>query len=66
MRVRPGSRHLRTASLLAGATAVLTVGALAGMVPGSDTARAAASQACDIYAAAGTPCVAAHSTTRAL
>ncbi|MET7334951.1 arabinofuranosidase catalytic domain-containing protein [Nonomuraea sp. NPDC005650] len=28
--------------------------------------QAAASQSCDIYAAGGTPCVAAHSTTRAL
>ncbi|MEU8280396.1 arabinofuranosidase catalytic domain-containing protein, partial [Microbispora bryophytorum] len=28
--------------------------------------QAATSQPCDIYAAGGTPCVAAHSTTRAL
>jgi len=33
---------------------------------GTAPARAAAEQPCDIYAAAGTPCVAAHSTTRAL
>jgi hypothetical protein len=30
------------------------------------SARAAGSQSCDIYAAGGTPCVAAHSTVRAL
>ncbi|MFD0684567.1 arabinofuranosidase catalytic domain-containing protein [Actinomadura fibrosa] len=33
---------------------------------GVPVSHAAASQPCDIYAAAGTPCVAAHSTTRAL
>ncbi|MEU7785326.1 alpha-L-arabinofuranosidase B [Amycolatopsis sp. NPDC049159] len=32
----------------------------------ASTASAAASLPCDIYGAAGTPCVAAHSTTRAL
>ena len=32
----------------------------------TQTATAASSLPCDIYAAAGTPCVAAHSTTRAL
>ncbi|MFC4110679.1 arabinofuranosidase catalytic domain-containing protein, partial [Micromonospora zhanjiangensis] len=38
-----------------------------GSVVGSATpTRAAANQSCDIYAAGGTPCVAAHSTTRAL
>jgi hypothetical protein len=31
-----------------------------------DASRAAAQEPCDIYAAGGTPCVAAHSTTRAL
>ncbi|MEU4167047.1 arabinofuranosidase catalytic domain-containing protein [Streptomyces sp. NPDC026665] len=41
----------------------LLVTVLVGM-PG--IARAAGSQPCDIYAAAGTPCVAAHSSTRAL
>ena len=66
MRVRPRFRHMKAASLLAGATVVLTVGALASTVPGSGTARAATSLPCDIYAAGGTPCVAAHSTTRAL
>jgi hypothetical protein len=35
-------------------------------VVGAQTASAAGSGPCDIYAAGGTPCVAAHSTTRAL
>ena len=41
--------------------------ALTGVgVVGTQTASAAGSGPCDIYAAGGTPCVAAHSTTRAL
>ncbi|HEY9244721.1 MAG TPA: arabinofuranosidase catalytic domain-containing protein, partial [Streptosporangiaceae bacterium] len=55
--------QLRKAALAAGAAAALTAGVLAA-VPGP--AQAATSGPCDIYAAAGTPCVAAHSTTRAL
>ncbi|MCO6006899.1 alpha-L-arabinofuranosidase B [Actinoallomurus purpureus] len=47
----------------AGAAVALAVGLLAGV---STPSRAATSQPCDIYAAGGTPCVAAHSTTRAL
>jgi non-reducing end alpha-L-arabinofuranosidase len=66
MRVRPRFHYIKTASLLAGAAVLLTVGSLASAVPGGSTARAATSLPCDIYAAAGTPCVAAHSTTRAL
>src|SRR3954469_20152657 len=50
----------------AGAAAVLAVGALAGATATTGTARAATSGPCDLYAAGGTPCVAAHSTTRAL
>src|SRR4051794_30752750 len=39
----------------------------AGAVAGTATASQAATQGpCDLYAAGGTPCVAAHSTTRAL
>ncbi len=56
-------RHLRKAVLAAGAATALSASALAA-VPGP--AQAATSGPCDIYAAAGTPCVAAHSTTRAL
>jgi hypothetical protein len=40
--------------------------AAACLVGGGAQAQAAASQPCDIYAAGGNPCVAAHSTTRAL
>ena len=47
-----------------GAVLVLVLGVL---TTGPGAARAAGSQGpCDIYAAAGTPCVAAHSTVRAL
>jgi hypothetical protein len=44
------------------ATATLAGGLLIGVRP----AQAATTLPCDIYAAGGTPCVAAHSTTRAL
>jgi hypothetical protein len=54
--------NLRKAALAAGAVLALVVGTLTG----AGTAQAATSLPCDIYAAAGTPCVAAHSTTRAL
>jgi hypothetical protein len=37
--------------------------ALAGVAAVSGAAQAAAPGPCDVYAAAGTPCVAAHSTT---
>ncbi|QFY13351.1 alpha-L-arabinofuranosidase [Nonomuraea phyllanthi] len=50
-------------ALAAGTSALLTTACLVG---GGTTAQAATSQPCDIYAAGGTPCVAAHSTTRAL
>ncbi|MEU6510725.1 alpha-L-arabinofuranosidase B [Streptomyces sp. NPDC046942] len=40
--------------------------AFAGLVAFSGASQAAAQGPCDIYAAGGTPCVAAHSTTRAL
>ncbi|WP_433500803.1 arabinofuranosidase catalytic domain-containing protein [Sphaerimonospora sp. CA-214678] len=49
-------------ALAAGASALIAATCLVG----SGTAQAATSQSCDIYAAGGTPCVAAHSTTRAL
>jgi hypothetical protein len=48
---------------VATAAAVLAVGATVGAAP---AAPAASQGPCDIYAAGGTPCVAAHSTTRAL
>jgi hypothetical protein len=58
-----GLRRLKRTLLSACAAAALALGALVGTV---GTAHAATSLPCDIYAAAGTPCVAAHSTTRAL
>src|SRR6201999_1992892 len=52
--------HTRNPRLLAGAVVFVPPAILVGT---SGTASAAP---CDIYAAGGTPCVAAHSTTRAL
>jgi len=49
-----------------GAAFAMAVAALAGAVETTGTAQAATSEPCDIYAAGGTPCVAAHSTVRAL
>ena len=49
--------------LVVGVSLAMALGVLAAW-PG--TSQAAGSLPCDIYAAAGTPCVAAHSTTRAL
>src|ERR1700678_2415351 len=65
MTVRRRAGYGRRALLAMAATVTLTAGAL---LPGgaSTPSRAAASGPCDIYAAAGTPCVAAHSTTRVL
>src|SRR6266700_982752 len=63
MPVRPWMRRARHAFLAAGATAVLVTGVLGATAASS---QAAASEPCDIYAAGGAPCVAAHSSTRAL
>src|SRR5262245_65691187 len=64
MTVRPRFRHTRKALLTLAAAVTLALG---GLLAGNATsARAATQEPCDIYAAAGTPCVAAHSTTRAL
>src|ERR1700758_3313627 len=51
----------RTLLSVAGVTALL-----GGLLAAPATAQAATTGPCDIYAAGGTPCVAAHSTTRAL
>ncbi|GAA3351820.1 alpha-L-arabinofuranosidase B [Amorphoplanes nipponensis] len=56
------SRFRNAAALAVAAAGMLVTGMLANAGP----ARAAVSQSCDIYASGGTPCVAAHSTTRAL
>ncbi|MFC1436369.1 arabinofuranosidase catalytic domain-containing protein [Streptacidiphilus sp. N1-3] len=63
MKATPWSRR-RLGSLGAGITIVL--GAFVGTAATTGTAHAASQGPCDIYAAGGTPCVAAHSTTRAL
>jgi hypothetical protein len=49
-----------------GAGALVTVLGSAGLLALPSTAQAATSLPCDIYAAGGTPCVAAYSTVRAL
>src|SRR5690349_17499143 len=54
-------RHLAGPAL----AAIVVGGAVALMSP-APAAHAATTGPCDIYAAGGTPCVAAHSTTRAL
>jgi hypothetical protein len=58
-------RSLRTFSRFTVA-AVVVLGGAAGVAISAGPAQAAAQGPCDIYAAGGTPCVAAHSTTRAL
>jgi len=62
MTLRSRFAQLRTVLLAAGASGALTAGLLAG----AGVSQAAVMLPCAIYAAAGTPCVAAHSTTRAL
>ncbi|GAA4628209.1 arabinofuranosidase catalytic domain-containing protein [Actinoallomurus vinaceus] len=59
--IRRRSARPVAASLMAAAAAVLALG-----TPAVTGTASAASLPCDIYAAGGTPCVAAHSTTRAL
>jgi len=61
-RARLRTTRLRTALLAAGAAGAL----VAGLLASAGTAQAATSMPCDIYASGGTPCIAAHSTTRAL
>jgi non-reducing end alpha-L-arabinofuranosidase len=63
MNFRSRLRHARKTLLVLAGAAVAAAGTLiaAGAGPAS-----AASLPCDIYASGGTPCVAAHSTTRAL
>ncbi|WP_037903036.1 arabinofuranosidase catalytic domain-containing protein, partial [Streptomyces sp. NRRL S-350] len=63
MTKRPWMHRVRRALLAAGTTAVLAAGLLTAT---ATTSQAATQGPCDIYAAGSTPCVAAHSTTRAL
>ena len=60
------SRIRRRRLTLAAAAAATTLLGTGLSVLATQSASAASSQPCDILAAAGTPCVAAHSTTRAL
>ena len=64
MNVQSRLRHARRALLVVAAGTALAAGAL--VASSAPPARAAAQGPCDIYASGGTPCVAAHSTTRAL
>ena len=57
-------RRRRLARL--GAAVAVVLGALVGTAAATGAALAASQGPCDIYAAGGTPCVAAFSTTRAL
>ncbi|MEU7874535.1 alpha-L-arabinofuranosidase B [Dactylosporangium sp. NPDC049140] len=63
MRALPTRRRLLRGLLATSAAAVLT---LTGLLATAGPSQAATQAPCDIYAAGGTPCVAAHSTTRAL
>ncbi|QMU71236.1 alpha-L-arabinofuranosidase B [Streptacidiphilus sp. P02-A3a] len=63
MTSRPWSTGVRRALPALGAALALAVSVIVGL---PTTSQAAAQGPCDIYAAAGTPCVAAHSTVRAL
>src|SRR3954447_3672403 len=58
-------RRVRPLALLALVLAMATA-LLGGRATADSAALAAGSQPCDLYASGGTPCVAAHSTTRAL
>jgi hypothetical protein len=62
MKIQSGYPRLRTPLLMLTAVSALFTSVFVGF----GTSQAAASLPCDIYAAGGTPCVAAHSTTRAL
>ncbi|KDN22478.1 alpha-L-arabinofuranosidase B [Amycolatopsis rifamycinica] len=61
------ARQPRYARPRAIAATLIAAGTLVtGLIAGGGTSQAATQGPCDIYAAGGTPCVAAHSTTRAL
>jgi len=60
------ARKARKTLLAILVAAALAVSGLLASTGAAAPARAATQEPCDIYSAAGTPCVAAHSTTRAL
>ncbi|GAA3454934.1 lectin [Dactylosporangium matsuzakiense] len=55
----------RLAAALSGAVTIAAAAAITLLAP-APSAAAASPQVCDIYASGGTPCIGAHSTTRAL
>jgi non-reducing end alpha-L-arabinofuranosidase len=63
LRLRP---HRTSALARVAAAFAVAIAGLVGAVETTGVANAATSGPCDIYAAGGTPCVAAHSTVRAL
>ena len=64
-RLFAATRAVRRRLLIAASVVALAFGTTAGLAAIASPATAA-SLPCDIYSAAGTPCVAAHSTVRAL
>jgi len=62
MPIQSGHPRLRTTLLMLVAVCSLVASPFVGLSP----SQAATTAPCDIYATGGTPCVAAHSTTRAL
>jgi hypothetical protein len=65
MTVRSRLRRARRAALVLTTSVMLAISMLLAVGTASPS-RAASQGPCDVYAAGGTPCVAAHSTTRAL
>ncbi|MGH3416948.1 MAG: arabinofuranosidase catalytic domain-containing protein, partial [Actinocrinis sp.] len=66
MAALPRSSRLRRLISSAAAVSALIISALVAVPCAAQAAQAATSLPCDIYGSAGTPCVAAHSTVRAL
>ncbi len=64
MRLRSGIRRTRRVVVHVGA--IVTISLLALVIAPATPSHAATQEPCDLYAAGGTPCVAAHSTVRAL
>lgn len=60
------SLPLRRARKLAAAVATTAALIATVLFAGAGASQAATQEPCDIFAAAGTPCAAAHSTVRAL
>jgi non-reducing end alpha-L-arabinofuranosidase len=63
---QPMPRYRRGAFRLLAAVVLVVTGVAVAAVSSQTRAQAATALACDLYATGGTPCVTAHSTTRAL